>query len=349
MAAVDVRRDRNKMELQVARTLWRQCFHDPEAYEEFYFENVYPDNRVYFEQDKGMLHLNPYLCHVGMQERTLHYIVGVATDERYRRHGVMRNLLQQALLDMKAYQEPFTYLMPADVRYYEPFGFVSVREEERCEIAQLSAARRMQCSFCTFETLIRNQDGRQLVQIFRMLDHAIQQRYLAAPVHNELYFRMLYKEKACQQGDIVFVLDGKQNVMGYFAYAMDDECPRIEQSFWIEEDRTEWAAYQYFGKTTGWWKSFPYMIRVVDVYSFLQVFSDQCRWLADGYAGLYISDSILKENTGYYRADAGWMKEIQIFPEKSKNYRKISVERLVEELFGREGHFRKKIWFAEVV
>ena len=65
--------------------------------------------------------------------------------------------------------------------------------------------------------------------------------------------------------------------------------------------------------------------------------------------GLYISDSILKENTGYYRADAGWMKEILISPEKSKNYRKISVERLVEELFGREGHFRKKIWFAEVV
>ena len=137
------------MELQIARNLWRQCFHDPEAYEEFYFDNVYPNNRVYFEEDKGMLHLNPYLCHVGMKERILHYIVGVATDERYRRCGIMRNLLQRALLDMREEQEPFTYLMPADVRYYEPFGFVSAKEEERCEIgiAQLSAAQSMPYSF----------------------------------------------------------------------------------------------------------------------------------------------------------------------------------------------------------
>ena len=116
---------------------------------------------------------------------------------------------------------------------------------------------------------------------------------------------MLYKEKACQQGNIVFVLNEEQNVMGYFAYAMDDEYPRIEQSFWMEEDQTEWAASRYFGKTAGWWKSFPYMIRVVDVTAFLQLFPKQCQRLSDGYEGLRIEDVILPENTGCYRADNG--------------------------------------------
>ncbi len=352
MAAVDALEDRHKMELQIARNLWRQCFHDPEAYEEFYFDNVYPNNRVYLEEDKGMLHLNPYLCHVGMQERILHYIVGVATDERYRRRGIMRNLLQRALLDMREEQEPFTYLMPADVRYYEPFGFVSAKEEERCEIgiAQLSAAQVMPYSFCTFETLIRNLDGRRLAQIFGTLDHAIQQRYRVAPVHDELYFRMLYKEKACQHGNIVFVLNEEQNAMGYFAYAMDDEYPRIEQSFWMEEDQTEWAVRRYFGKKAGWWKSFPYMMRVVDVTAFLQLFSKQCQRLSDGYEGLRIEDSVLPENTGCYRADNGWEKITEFLPETmQERYRTISVGQIAEELFGKNGQLRDKIWFAEIV
>ena len=59
------------------------------------------------------------------------------------------------------------------------------------------------------------------------------------------------KEKACQHGNIVFVLNEEQNAMGYFAYAMDDEYPRIEQSFWMEEDQTEWVVKRYFGKKAG--------------------------------------------------------------------------------------------------
>lgn len=340
-----------KQQLEIARSLWNQCFHDPEAYEEFYFETVYPDNRVYVDGEKGMLHLNPYLCHTGKEQKVLHYIVGVATDERYRRCGVMRGLLQKALADMRNNQEPFTYLMPADVQYYMPFGFVRVQEEERCTIdhAELSAAQVLPYSICPFEVVMRKKNAKQLAELFHTLDAAIHERYLVAPVHDEAYFRLLYKEKACQHGNIVFAFDEEQNVLGYYAYAMDEDYPRIEQAFWIGEDQTEWAVRQCFGREAGWWQSFPYMIRVVDVSSFLQVFSKQCRYLADGYDGLYITDSILKDNTGYYRSDAGWRKELQPSSEEVKNYRNISVEQLVEELFGREGHFHKKVWFAEVV
>ena len=44
--------------------LWRTIFKDPEAYEVFYFQTIYPKNRVLaLEKDDkiaGMIHLNPY-------------------------------------------------------------------------------------------------------------------------------------------------------------------------------------------------------------------------------------------------------------------------------------------------
>ena len=75
--------------VDVSRKLWRQCFHDPQYYEDFYFETVWPKNHVYLSEEKGMLHLNPYPNYIHGKTYELHYIVGVATDERYRRQGVM--------------------------------------------------------------------------------------------------------------------------------------------------------------------------------------------------------------------------------------------------------------------
>ena len=46
----------------------------------------------------------------------------------------MTTLMAQALSDMWDAREPITYLMPADVKYYEPFGFVSVSEEKNWKI-----------------------------------------------------------------------------------------------------------------------------------------------------------------------------------------------------------------------
>ena len=98
------------------------------------------------------------------------------------------------------------------------------------------------------------------------------------------------------------------------------------------------------------WKSFPYMIRVVDVTAFLQLFSKQCQRLSDGYEGLRIEDSVLPENTGCYRADNGWEKITEFLPETmQERYRTISVGQIAEELFGKNGQLRDKIWFAEIV
>ena len=111
--------------------MWEDNFHDPVSYADFYFSEVYGKNEVLLNQEtptdenivKGMLHLNPYTLHVKRQPVEAKYIVGVATDEEYRRQGVMRELLVKTFQELRGRGELFTYLMPADENYYLPFDF----------------------------------------------------------------------------------------------------------------------------------------------------------------------------------------------------------------------------------
>ncbi len=111
--------------------MWEDNFHDPISYADFYFSEVYGKNEVLLNQEtqadddivKGMLHLNPYTLHVKGQPTEAKYIVGVATDEEYRRQGVMRELLVKTFQELRSRGELFTYLMPADENYYLPFDF----------------------------------------------------------------------------------------------------------------------------------------------------------------------------------------------------------------------------------
>ena len=106
--------------------MWQRNFHDPVPYADFYFTEVYGKNEVLLNVTdtagikgsaasempalhaaamgeelpdeasgdiRGMLHLNPYELLVRGKCVDANYIVGVATDEEFRRQGVMRELL----------------------------------------------------------------------------------------------------------------------------------------------------------------------------------------------------------------------------------------------------------------
>lgn len=107
--------------------MWSRIFHDTLPYISFYFDEVYGKNEVLLEEceegRRGMLHLNPYTLQMGQDLMNAHYIVGVSTEEDYRRQGVMRTLLLEAFRSMRENGEAFTYLMPADENYYLPFSF----------------------------------------------------------------------------------------------------------------------------------------------------------------------------------------------------------------------------------
>ena len=107
--------------------MWYRIFHDTVPYIHFYFDEVYGKNEVILEESqdeiRGMLHLNPYILQSGEETMEASYIVGVSTEEEYRRQGIMRSLLGEAFHSLRERGHAFTYLMPADENYYLPFSF----------------------------------------------------------------------------------------------------------------------------------------------------------------------------------------------------------------------------------
>ena len=157
--------------------MWQRNFHDPAPYADFYFQEVYGKNEILLnagsapemipgeweetpalkmmgeseEIIRGMLHLNPYELLVRGREQQAHYIVGVATDEAFRRQGVMRELLLETFSRLRKRGEPFTYLMPADENYYLPFDFRFGMKELEREIECFGKAPAAQNPRFTFE------------------------------------------------------------------------------------------------------------------------------------------------------------------------------------------------------
>ena len=132
---------------QACTSLWIEVFGDKEQFVEHYMDSTWKWNQVLLLpcykpehlQEKvfcklesfsekteiiSMLHMNPYVLNVKDEIVNVHYIVGVCTREELRGKGYMDILLKKALFILKEQQEPFAYLMPADVEIYLPYQFV---------------------------------------------------------------------------------------------------------------------------------------------------------------------------------------------------------------------------------
>ena len=124
-----------KEERPLARALWEEIF--PEDSEEFLnvYENIREDNRIAGCLEKGrllsMVQANPFQVWNGTEScGKVHYLVGVATRPSCRHRGYMKNLLHLCLEADRKEGIPFTFLMPVDPAIYEPFGFVTVYEQQ---------------------------------------------------------------------------------------------------------------------------------------------------------------------------------------------------------------------------
>lgn len=126
----------DEQEKQLTMPLWRAVF--PEDSREFvaaYYRTCTGYNRVLAILDDidgspaAMLHMNPYTLSLGAQTFKSYYIVGVATAPQYRRKGLMRKLLREALLIAQDEHLPFVYLTAENQAVYKPFGFVYIGDQ----------------------------------------------------------------------------------------------------------------------------------------------------------------------------------------------------------------------------
>lgn len=264
------------------RALWSTCFGDPQYYEDFYFDKVYARNVVYAIEDKGMIHLNGYRCKVMGKDMVLPYIVGVATNERYRRQGVMRSLLDKVLSDMHDQRVPFTYLMPAKEAYYQSFEFQSISKRTECEMDCKHRVSSEPIQYLSYGE-IQKMSTEFRLQLFRIVNRWLEQQYDVYATHDEAYYDLLYAEKRCQNGDVIFCFDTVPDVnrlCGVFAYAMDADVPYVEQVIAKNAEQLLSAYFMDYSKVKIM-VSYPYMIRIVHREAFLELFGEKLSRLCD--------------------------------------------------------------------
>lgn len=211
--------------------LWRECFLDTVSYTDFYFRWKMKDNQVFsvFKGDRisAMLHLNPYTLSVGGKKMPAYYIVGVATKEEDRRQGLMKLLLEKAMLQMNEEKMPFTYLMPAKEAIYLPFGFRIVYEQENFKkLIQNAKASLTKSKEIREEDLqvffLEPTDSLSIGKIVEFTNTHLSMTQDIFVYRDYYYFQRLIHEMRSCKGEVMVVLY-KEEIIGYIAYMKEED------------------------------------------------------------------------------------------------------------------------------
>lgn len=226
------------------RKLWEEIFtEDTQEFLDYYYSVKVRDNEIYvMEEDDeiiSMLHLNPYQMRIGDKIYQTHYIVAVATDERYRKQGLMRQLLEHAMKVMTDRGEPFAFLMPAAEAIYKPFGFEFIYEQKREKVLGKESLDK------TLEIIEAKVEDCQLIADFA---NEILRAYDVVTWRDANYYKMILTEQMSENGGILLVKRNKK-IEGVFCYAKEGRFEIREPLFRNKAD-LQHAIYHLTGNDT---------------------------------------------------------------------------------------------------
>lgn len=223
------------------RQLWEKIFtEDTPEFLDYYYSVKTSDNEIYAIEDSGeivsMIHLNPYQMRVKDKVYQTHYIVAVATDERYRHQGLMRQLLNHTLQIMADRGEPFTFLMPANEAIYKPFGFEFIYEQKR---EKLSGKK---CEDNTLEIVEASSEHCQAIADFA---NETLCEYDVVTWRDADYYKMILAEQVSENGGILVAKrDGK--TQGVFCYAKEADF-EIREPLFYDKAVLQYVIYHLTG------------------------------------------------------------------------------------------------------
>lgn len=267
-----------------SRKLWKEAFpEDSQEFGDYYYTEKTKDNEILVleEQEKvvSMLHRNPYNLALGKQSAKCDYIVGVATDERYRRKGYMRQLMERALRDMYAEKMPFCFLMPAFEALYLPFAFTYIYKKQK-RAPKDTALSDLSC---------RAAEQTDSGEIAAYMNQWLAQRYEVYAKRDSAYVARLEKELESENGCIELLYRG-DTLAGVQAF-WGMEKPEERLLFCEEDDTVETGEAEpcIMGRIV----DFAEFVRTV--YLQKSVKEERCTIL------LELQDDILQENAGLWR------------------------------------------------
>ena len=116
------------------RNLWERAFGDTEKYMDYYFSHKACVSERYTDSENGelvsMAFFTPYPVVFRGKACKSFYIVGVATEEKYRHEHRMTRLLERAMETCRKKKIPFVFLCPETPAVYKSLGFVPIYQRE---------------------------------------------------------------------------------------------------------------------------------------------------------------------------------------------------------------------------
>lgn len=217
--------------------LWQECFHDPEAFADYYFETVASRNKIIYLKDNeklcAMAHLNPYTLYVDGHYAPSAYIVGVATHPEERHKGYMRAILGKAAEDLYQERMPFVYLMPASPDIYRPFGFEYIYQQF---VIEKNPGRQKRPPHDLAVITSKPASIKDLTAVILFANQCLMARYEVFAYRDQAYYEKLLAEVEAEQGEFILIYRDVR-LIGYVAYGKDDGVEIKECLYAPEEDK----------------------------------------------------------------------------------------------------------------
>ncbi|MEF9999238.1 MAG: GNAT family N-acetyltransferase [Lachnospiraceae bacterium] len=190
------------------KALWKTVFEeDTEEFLEYYYNVKTLENEIYVSEDHhhicAMLHLNPYQLQIGESQNQGNYIVAVATQQKYRKQGIMASLLKVAMNEMYRRKEPFTFLMPAAEAIYRPFDFRFIYQQGQAIVKGKKTRDNDEIQI----RMATKEDSRMLANF---ANEWLEKRYQIYVRRNQHYYDALLGELQSEDGGIALVYQNSE-------------------------------------------------------------------------------------------------------------------------------------------
>lgn len=230
--------------------LWKMIFNaDTEKFTDFYYENIASKNIIFSAQKNGeiigMLHLNPYQMHLKKAIVPASYIVGISVKEQFRRQGIMKKLLFEAMNYLYGYKEPFAFLMPKDEAHYTPFGFVTAYYQNNATFEYICDESKKEENLNAYCEILQEEDKKNLS---KFAEELLSNKYSVFACREEEYYNPLIRQYIAENGNIIKICENGM-IIGCFEYSEYDEI-EIVDAIWNEKDCDKCikAIYDFFAE-----------------------------------------------------------------------------------------------------
>lgn len=194
------------------KKIWDTCFNEDDyGYNNYYFNYQFnPEETLVISEDDRIVSIGTRRNHIYMlNERPIKssFIFGIATLERYRNKGYMKQILNMHL-DHAVHQELFTFIKAYKEDAYSKFGFVPIYYNYRYMLYK---------SDLKYYDMSDTRHGAKSKDLFEIYSNNMK-KFNGFMIRDEKYFDDLITSVRYQNGDVITTYDANGKIKGYAVF-----------------------------------------------------------------------------------------------------------------------------------